>query len=53
VDVWLENGEFVLAVEVKSYLRIEDVKDHIERMAILKRYGEERGDKRKLLGAVV
>ena len=52
VDVWLENGEFALAVEVKSYLRIQDVKDHIKRMEVLRRYMEERQDRRKLLGAV-
>ncbi|MDR1306096.1 MAG: hypothetical protein LBK74_00795 [Treponema sp.] len=52
VDVWLENGEFALAVEVKSYLRLQDVKDHIKRMEILRRYAEERHDTRKLLGAV-
>jgi hypothetical protein len=52
VDVWLENGEFVLAVEVKSYLRIQDVKDHIKRMEILRKYADERQDTRKLLGAV-
>ncbi|MFP3090468.1 hypothetical protein LQZ21_09100 [Treponema sp. TIM-1] len=52
VDVWLENGEFALAVEVKSYLRIQDVKDHIKRMEILRKYADERRDTRKLLGAV-
>jgi hypothetical protein len=52
VDVWLENGEFALAVEVKSYPRVEDVKDHIKRMEILRKYADERDDKRKLLGAV-
>lgn len=51
VDVWLENGEFALAVEVKSYLRIQDVKDHINRMEILRKYLDERRDTRKLLGA--
>jgi hypothetical protein len=52
VDVWLENGDFVLAVEVKSYLRLQDVRDHIKRMEILKSYAEKRQDFRKLLGAV-
>jgi hypothetical protein len=52
VDVWLENGEFALAVEVKSYLRVQDVKDHINRMEILRKYADERRDTRKLLGAV-
>ncbi|MDR2630806.1 MAG: hypothetical protein LBC60_07775 [Spirochaetaceae bacterium] len=52
VDVWLENGDYALAVEVKSYLRIQDVKDHIKRMEILRSYADERHDTRKLLGAV-
>jgi hypothetical protein len=52
VDVWLENGEFAMAVEVKSRLRKEHVDDHIRRMEILRSYLDERGDTRKLLGAV-
>jgi hypothetical protein len=52
VDVWLENGEFVMAVEVKSHLRKRDLDDHIRRMDILRRYLDERGDTRKLIGAV-
>ena len=51
VDVWLENGEAVMAVEVKSHLRQGDVDDHIRRMGILRRYLDERGDARKLLGS--
>ncbi|MDR2142768.1 MAG: hypothetical protein LBP29_00165 [Treponema sp.] len=41
-----------MAVEVKSCLRKRDVDDHIRRMGILRRYFDERGDTRKLLGAV-
>jgi hypothetical protein len=52
VDVWLENGEFVMAVEVKSKLCQEHVKDHLKRMKILRAYLDERNDSRKLLGAV-
>jgi hypothetical protein len=52
VDVWLENGEFALAVEVKSYLRVQDVRDHLKRMDVLRRYFDARKDPRKLLGAV-
>jgi hypothetical protein len=52
VDVWLENGEFAMAVEVKSRLRKEHVDDHAGRMAMLRSYLDERGDTRKLLGAV-
>ncbi|MDR1177812.1 MAG: hypothetical protein LBK64_03185 [Spirochaetaceae bacterium] len=51
VDVWLENGEFALAVEVKSCLHIQDIKDHVRRMETLCRYAEERNDKRKFLAA--
>jgi hypothetical protein len=52
VDVWLENGEFAMAVEVKSRLRTGHVDDHIRRMEILRSYFDERKDLRKLLGAV-
>jgi hypothetical protein len=52
VDVWLENGEFALAVEIKSNLREQDVDRHIKRMEILRDYFDERDDRRKLLGAV-
>jgi hypothetical protein len=52
VDVWLENGEFAMAVEVKSRLRKEHVDDHIKRMEILRAYLDERKDGRKLLGAM-
>jgi hypothetical protein len=52
VDVWLENGDFVMAVEIKSKLLQKHVDDHIERMEKLRQYGEEHEDKRKLLGAV-
>jgi hypothetical protein len=52
VDVWLENGEFVMAVEVKSRPRKRDVEDHVKRMGILRAYLDERNDTRKLLGAI-
>jgi hypothetical protein len=52
VDVWLENGEFAMAVEVKSKPRTEHVDDHVRRMEILRSYLDERKDSRKLLGAV-
>jgi predicted AAA+ superfamily ATPase len=52
VDVLLENGEFALAVEVKTHLTSKDVKDHIKRMEILRRVADEHNDRRKYLGAV-
>jgi Holliday junction resolvase len=52
VDVWLENGDSVMAVEIKSKLLQKHVNDHIERMEKLQGYAKEHGDKRKLLGAL-
>jgi hypothetical protein len=52
VDVLLENGDTALAVEVKTSLTDNDVRDHVRRMEKLRRYADEHGDKRKLLGAV-
>jgi chromosome segregation ATPase len=52
VDVFLENGEYVMAVEVKTRLSSKDVKDHVKRMGVLRRVADERQDKRKYLGAV-
>jgi hypothetical protein len=52
VDILLENGDTVLAVEVKTFLTDNDVRDHLRRLEKLRRYADEHGDKRKLLGAV-
>jgi predicted AAA+ superfamily ATPase len=52
VDIWLENGDSVLAIEVKARLREKDVEDHIRRMGVLRGYFDDHQDKRKLLGAL-
>jgi hypothetical protein len=52
VDIMLENGDYVLAVEVKTKPAVEDVQDHVKRMEILRRYADEHRDQRKYLGAV-
>ena len=52
VDVHLENGDVVIAVEVKAKLQTEDVKEHISRMTVLRRLADERGDTRIYRGAV-
>jgi hypothetical protein len=52
IDIFLENGDSALAVEVKSKLTIADVREHLDRMAKLRRYADEHGDPRKFLGAV-
>jgi hypothetical protein len=52
VDILLENGDLALAIEVKSKLTVEDVQDHMGRMERLRRYADDHGDQRKLMGAV-
>ena len=51
-DYFLEDGEYAMAVEVKTELKIRDVDDHIQRIAVIRRYFDARGDKRVLVGAV-
>jgi hypothetical protein len=52
VDVLLENGDFVLAVEIKADPSREDVNDHVKRMEILQAYADNRNDKRRYIGAI-
>jgi hypothetical protein len=52
VDILLENGGQVMAVEVKTHLTTKDVRDHIKRLGILRRVADEHSDTRKYLGAV-
>jgi hypothetical protein len=52
IDAMLENGEYALAIEVKTQLNVSHVDEHLERMEKLRRYADDRNDKRKFLGAV-
>jgi hypothetical protein len=52
VDAFLENGDKVMIVEIKSKPDIRDVDYHVERMEKLRRYADLRNDKRAYLGAV-
>jgi len=52
VDILLENGDIVIAVEVKANLKNRDVDDHLKRMEVLRRIADSKGDKRKYLGAI-
>jgi hypothetical protein len=52
VDILLEDGEEALAVEVKSKLSIDDVREHAQRMEKLRRYADGHRDRRRLVGAV-
>jgi hypothetical protein len=51
-DILLENGASSVAVEVKSKPSERDVKDHVQRLEILRRHKDAIGDKRKIYGAL-
>jgi hypothetical protein len=52
VAVFVENGDYALAVDVKAPPKIQDVKAHERRMRLLRTYANDRGDKRKYIGAI-
>jgi hypothetical protein len=52
VDVQLENGGCVLAVEVKTDPTTNDVDEHVKRMEALRAYADFHNDKRDYLGAI-
>jgi transposase len=51
-DALLENGDKVMAVEIKTKPSIDDINDHIERMEKLRGYADLHRDQRVYLGAV-
>ncbi|MDR1419862.1 MAG: hypothetical protein LBI86_05770 [Treponema sp.] len=52
VDVFLENGDKVMIVEIKTKPNVDDINDHIERMEKLRTYADLHNDKRNYLGAM-
>ncbi|MDR0455965.1 MAG: hypothetical protein LBH20_04685 [Treponema sp.] len=52
VDVLLENGDIVMAVEVKSKPNDKDVNEHIQRIEALRRHADRNHDKRRYQGAM-
>ncbi|MDR1986969.1 MAG: hypothetical protein LBP88_08375 [Treponema sp.] len=52
VDIFLSNGEYVVAVEAKSKPKIEDIDNHVERMKKLRAYANRHNDPRKYIGAI-
>jgi hypothetical protein len=52
VDVLLENGDYIMAIEVKFDLVQEDIDDHVKRMLKIREYMDQHEDKRKLVGAI-
>jgi hypothetical protein len=52
IDILMENGETILAVEVKSKPNNKDVGEHIKRLKILREKRREKNDGRKVIGAI-
>jgi seryl-tRNA synthetase len=52
VDALLENGDKVMAVEIKTKPSTDDIDDHIGRMEKLRAYADLHNDKRVYLGAL-
>ena len=54
IDLLLDDGPVGILVEVKTTLKTDDVRDHIEKIKEYRRYADARGfgDKRHFIGAV-
>jgi hypothetical protein len=52
IDAFLENGDKVMIVEIKSAPNTDDINDHVERMEKLRAYADLHNDRRIYLGAV-
>jgi len=52
IDLLLENGSTIIAVEVKVKPVAKDVEHHIERLKILREFRDKLNDKRKIMGAI-
>jgi len=52
IDVFLQNGDIAMLVEIKANLTISDINKHITRMEKMRKYADLRGDRRHFLGAV-
>jgi hypothetical protein len=52
IDVFMENGDCVMIVELKTTLRTKDIDDHIERMEKLRVYANLHDDRRNYYGAI-
>ena len=52
VDLFLENGELALLVEVKTNLSVDDVKEHQECLENFRLVSDAKNDKRRFIAAV-
>ena len=52
VDMLLENSDCIMAVEVKTRPRIQDIEHHVKRLDILRKYRNKHNDTRTIYGAI-
>ena len=53
IDILLENGDYIIAVEVKADVRKNDIKHHVKRLEILRKHrNKKHKDPRKIRGAI-
>jgi predicted AAA+ superfamily ATPase len=52
VDILLENGDYIVAVEVKTRPALKDIEHHIKRLEILREHRNKIRDYRKIQGAI-
>ena len=52
VDLFLENGDVALLVEVKTNLSIDDIKEHQDRLEKFRLVADAKNDKRQFIAAV-
>jgi hypothetical protein len=52
VDIFLQNTETMIAVEVKAKLQEHHIDDHVKRMEVLRSWADSHGDRRRIHGAV-
>ena len=52
IDLLLQNGETVIALEVKAKPAVKDVEHHIKRLEILRDHRRKKNDNRKIYGAI-
>ena len=52
VDIYLENSDFIMAVEIKADPNNKDIEHHIRRLEILREYRNRHKDTRKIRGAI-
>ena len=52
IDLFLEDGDYIMLVEVKTELDNNDVNEHLDRIDKVRQYINARNDSRKIVGAV-